>query len=237
MVGDLINSNSEENDSGSEPAERTWKGPRERRRIDDPDADPFDLPPAPKDKVVVLHPEVLLHMKNMGSGRLNALKTGLTNKQVLLLKDDFLTALDFWAATHVCELKQMWQALEASRYLLQNSRYGVADVNEAVKLLISPEAAEDQTLRERQYYGVAAVGPQESGDASLCKFRLIPAPGRSPAISKTGSPAPPSAQARTPGIKFTVVTNIDEHDGSKATAFVVRNPTPNPNPQSSAGTP
>ena len=57
---------------------------------------PFSLPKQAKDKVVVLHPGVIEHMRGMTRGRRSALKRGLTSWQVEILQQDFLKGLDFW---------------------------------------------------------------------------------------------------------------------------------------------
>jgi hypothetical protein len=174
-----------------EALERTWEPPQEVRPTDDFDADPasnpFAIPLPPKDKVVVLHPAVVQHMRAMISGRRKSLKIGLSLDQIALLKEDFLEGLDFWEPSWCCEEMAMWQALEASRYAEANSIFGRANVDLAVKLLVPTELANDPEALKRACWGVKPLEHLEGNEVCKTRFRIVPCP---PVSTPPQSPAP-----------------------------------------------
>ena len=173
-----------------------------------------------------VHPEIETHMKNIN--RLSPLRGTLSIKQVDLLRDEFLQALDFWEGSWSCSSKEMWKVLEASRYFHGNPEYGTADVDEACKLLIPLELVENSEKRLKTCWTGAAVEHREPhGVVSRTRFCLVPATiPQSPKNTKanpqpTAQSSEPAPMARVPPIQAAV-------DPSKSNPMVVAEPSRNP---------
>ena len=171
------------------PVLRKWKGPREVRLHGDEEENPFGLPPPVKERVVVLHPEVLHHMSTMTKGRFNSLKMGLSKGQVDLLREDFLDGLDFWSGTWCCSVVEMWRALEASKYCELNPEIGQADIDVAVKLLIPLDLAQDAPKMRQDCWSISVREHLEGLETFRTKFSIVP----SPTVRK-GTPKPNALQ-------------------------------------------
>ncbi len=160
------------------PPVRTWEASKE---INDSDSDgedvaanPFGISKPPKEKVVVLHPGIVEHMRANMRGRRKPLRKGLTVAQVELLKDDFLCGLDFWERTWCTQEVTMWPALEASRYAEANPTYGQADIDLAVKLLVPIDVAEDARVLAQTCWNVKPFPHTEENEVFNTRFSIVP---------------------------------------------------------------
>ena len=120
---------------------------------------PYGDPPPKKDRPVVVHPAVDAHMSAQKGGRKRPLKASLSVPQCRLIEADFKAALDDWDPVSFTGEIEMWKALEASRYCTNNPlhREGHADVNVAVRLLISARMAQgDPIVWKRSMWFVAS---------------------------------------------------------------------------------
>ncbi len=155
--------------------ERTWQHyscPDEEEYDDDDN--PFGLPPPPKHRQAVLHPDIEKHLRGNPGGQKRGIKPSLTEAQRTLILADFDKALDNWEPTFTCPTGEKWKALEASRYATFNPVMNRADVNVAVKLLVPAEDAEDWEASKKYCVSIRATEHQEEQETYLCRFALLP---------------------------------------------------------------
>ena len=189
------------NDDGT-PVIRLWEGPKEIRlsdgEEDDFESNPFGIQRAPKEKPVVLHPAIVLHMGSFTHGRRNALRRGLSEAQVELLTADFLEGLDYWESTWCCQGVTMWQSLEASRYAECNPEYGRADVDLAAKLLVPIDVADDAEALKK-LWSIKTSHHYEGSEMFSTRFAIVPyvksSSGSAASLGSSRGRTPSPAQA------------------------------------------
>ncbi len=150
-----------------------------------------------KDQIAVVHPGVRLHFTRVIKGRLRGISQDMTVDQKTLCFNDFVEALDRFEPTFAVTETTLWQAMEASRYVLFNRSYGVADVNAAVKLLVLKEIADNPEQLERKVWAVK-TSPHYDGTSHLStRFECIENNGTETIPAPTSPPVvlPPSVQA------------------------------------------
>ena len=152
--------------------ERIWTKCSKEASPDDIEANPFGAPLPEKSRMVVLHPDLFLFLKNNSAHLAAGIKNLLDPGQVALLLSDFDSALERWDPIAYCDRTEKWKAIEASRYADFNPVHGRVDVNVAVKLLVPIEAEENWKQHSQYCVGVKPAEKAGEGWKNL-RFSLL----------------------------------------------------------------
>ena len=167
--------------------------------------------PQLKDQAHALLPGVNEHLMTIPKGRLRGLGLDLSQDQKALIQNDFIEALEIWNEAAFTTEMEMWKSLEASRYAVYNQTYGLADVNDAVKLLIPQWLAADSKELEKVCWSVEAIRHHDGTHDVATKFNMRPARDKSGRTISVPTAAPDSPKSQQNPVAVVVTTSPAPH--------------------------